>query len=118
MQYIFTLPGVRVFLSERVSQDSLEIFFGTQQQRGHTNENPNMRDFCHNTQALRVINTMCVDVARGNYWGKRMVDMDTHTHMTHNIYHDIYIDTHTCIHIHIYIYIYDHISGGFCTAVR
>ena len=34
IQYIFTVPGVKVFLSEKISQDPLEKFFGCQRQRG------------------------------------------------------------------------------------
>lgn len=41
-------------------QDPLEKFFGNQRQRGGTNENPTVKEFCKNIQALRVINgTMC-----------------------------------------------------------
>ena len=58
-KYLFTLPGVNTFLSEKLSQDPLEQFFGCQRQRGGTSENPNVAEFCKNTQALRVINTAC-----------------------------------------------------------
>lgn len=58
VQYIFTIPGVKYFLSERLTQDPLENFFGCQRQRGGTNENPNVNEFCKNTQALRVINSL------------------------------------------------------------
>ena len=70
---IFTIPGVTVFLSERLSQDPLEQFFGCQRQRGGTSENPNMAEFCKNTQALRVINSVCGDVSRGNCRGNKCV---------------------------------------------
>ena len=33
VQFIFTIPGVKFFLSERISQDPLENFFGCQRQR-------------------------------------------------------------------------------------
>ena len=65
----FTVPGVKAFLSERLSQDPLEKFFECQRQRGGTSENPNVSEFCKNTQALRVINSVCGDVARGNCRG-------------------------------------------------
>jgi len=32
VEYVFTLPDVSVFLSQRISQDPLENFFGCQQQ--------------------------------------------------------------------------------------
>ena len=54
------LVKVTAFLSERVSQDPLENFFGLQRQRGRVNENPNVAEFCKNTQTLRVINCSCL----------------------------------------------------------
>lgn len=55
VRYVFTLPGVKVFLSQRICQDPLEKFFGCQRQRGGTHDNPTVAEFCKNTQALRVI---------------------------------------------------------------
>ena len=45
VEYIFTIDGIKVFLSERLSQDPLENFFGCQRQRDTTNENPNVYSF-------------------------------------------------------------------------
>lgn len=59
VKFIFTLPGVNSFLSERLSQDPIEKFFGCQRQRGRSHENPNVHEFCKGTQALRVINNFC-----------------------------------------------------------
>ena len=42
--YIFSIPGVKVFLSEAVP-GSLELFFGCQRQRGGTHENPTVQEF-------------------------------------------------------------------------
>ena len=67
-RYVFTIPGVTVILSNRLCQDPLENFFGQQRQRGRTNENPNVRDFMKNTQALRIINNTCGNI-RGNCRG-------------------------------------------------
>ncbi len=71
MKYLFaSVPGVKFFLSEKISQDPLEKFFGMQRQRGATNENPNVHQACKNTQALRVINTTCKFVnVKGNTRG-------------------------------------------------
>ena len=69
VKYVFTLPGVKCFLSERIHQDPLEKLFGNQSQRGGMNENPNVKEFCQNTQTLRVINTVCKDVP-GNCRGR------------------------------------------------
>ena len=70
VEFIFTIPGVTVFLSNRICQDPLENFFGQQRQRGRVNENPNVSEFIKNTQALRVVNTACATV-RGNCRGAR-----------------------------------------------
>ena len=43
--YLFSIPGVKVFLSERLCQDPLEQFFGCQRQRGGTHENPTVQEF-------------------------------------------------------------------------
>jgi len=67
---------VKFFLSERISQDPLENFFGCQRQRGRTQENPNAQQFCKNTQALRVINSVCGNISKGNCRGRKQhVDM-------------------------------------------
>ena len=66
---MFTLPGVKVFFSQRLCQDPLEKFFGCQRQRGGTHENPNVQEFCKNSQALRVVNSFCHDVVKGKRKG-------------------------------------------------
>ena len=68
-QFLLTIPGVNSFLSERLSQDPLEKFFSCQRQRGRTGENPNVAEFCCNTQAIRVIDTVCANVSKGNCRG-------------------------------------------------
>ena len=75
VNYLFTLPGVKSFLSERISQDPLEKFFGLQRQRGRVNENPNVQEFCKNTQALRVINCSCLNTVKGNCRGSKRKEM-------------------------------------------
>ena len=65
------VPGVEVFLSERISQDPHEKFFGCQRQRGRVNENPTVTEFCKNTQKLRVINSVCLDSVKGNCRGEK-----------------------------------------------
>ena len=69
--YLFTIPGVTSFLSERLSQDPLEKYFGCQRQRGGTHENPTVQQFCKNSQALRVVNSVCGHVPRGNCRGRK-----------------------------------------------
>ena len=69
MRYLFTLPGVKSFLSERISQDPLEKFFGHHRQRGGVNENPNVAQFLKGNQALKVINSIDLDITKGNTRG-------------------------------------------------
>ncbi len=49
VKYIFTIPGVTSFLSERIQQDPLK---NRQQQRGRVNENPTFIQYLKNEQAL------------------------------------------------------------------
>ena len=66
VEYLFkNVPGVKLFLSNRICQDPLENFFGQQRQRGKCSDNPNASEFLKNTQALRVINSTC-SMVRGN----------------------------------------------------
>ena len=44
---------------------------GCQRQRCRTNENPNLYEFCKNTQVLRVINSVCGTVSKGNCRGNK-----------------------------------------------
>ena len=74
-QYLFTLPDVSIFLSNRLCQDPLEKFFGQQRKRGRANKNPNAVEFFRNTQALRVINTTCANI-KGNCRGSNRVDIN------------------------------------------
>ena len=71
VRYLFKVPGVKVFLSRRVCQDPLEKFFGCQRQRGGTHDNPTVKEFEQNTQALRVVNSFCREVAKGNCRGNK-----------------------------------------------
>ena len=50
-----SLPSKGVFLlSERLTQDPLEEFFGQQRARGGRSDNPDARTFLYNAQAIRV----------------------------------------------------------------
>ena len=64
VKYLFTIPDVKAFLSNKLCQDPLEKFFGQQRQRGRANENPNASEFLKNTQA----NGICRNV-KGNCRG-------------------------------------------------
>ena len=71
LEFIFKIPGVTSFLSEKQCQDRLEKFFGNQRQRGGTSDNPSVKEFCKNTQALRVINGTCLNIQKGNCRGNK-----------------------------------------------
>ena len=58
-------------LSERISQDPLENYFGQQRARGGRNENPNLQQCLHNAAAIRVQKSIATDPIRGNCSRKR-----------------------------------------------
>lgn len=68
---LIDLAGVNSFLSERLSQDPLEKYFGQQRQRGGVNENPTCDQFLKNNQALRVVSSIKVKLTNGNTRGSR-----------------------------------------------
>ena len=68
---LFSISGVKCFLSERICQDPLEKFFGCQRQRGGRHENPNVKRFIQNTQALTVADSFCRDFVKGNCRGRK-----------------------------------------------
>ena len=76
VHYLFTVPGVKSFLSQRLCQDPLENFFGCQRQRGGVHDNPNVLEFTKNTQALRVINHFCKGPVKGNCRGGHSESLD------------------------------------------
>ena len=67
-----------MFLSEKLSQDPLEKFFGCQRQSG-TNNNPTVAQFLKNTQNLRVVNSICLNEVTGNYKGskRKLYDLES-----------------------------------------
>lgn len=71
VKYLFTINGVKVFLSNRLCQDPLENFFGQQRQRGGVSDNPNSAEFLKNTQSLRIVNSMCRKAVKGNCRGRK-----------------------------------------------
>ena len=63
-----------MFFSRRLCQDPLEKFFGCQRQMGGTHDNPTVKEFQQNTQALRVVNSFCRDVIKGNCRGNKATE--------------------------------------------
>ena len=77
IKYLFTLRDVKSFLSEKIGHNLLEQFKGCQRQRGRSSDNPNVKEFCKNTQALRVVNSLCTN---GNCRDKKRASM-TESHL-------------------------------------
>ena len=69
--YLFTLPGVKILLSEHFSQDPLESFFGKQRQFGGGCDNPTISRFLTNTSSLRTQGSVSLNPVRGNSLRKR-----------------------------------------------
>ena len=59
------------FLSERLSQDPLENYFGQLRARGGRNENPTLQQCVHSANAIRVQKSQALDPVRGNSSRKR-----------------------------------------------
>ena len=72
----FKIPEIKFFFSQTLCQDPLENFFGCQRQMGGTNDNPTIQEFQKNTQALRVVNSLCRPVVKGNCRGNTEVIMN------------------------------------------
>ena len=76
VKFLFTIPGVTCFLSEKLCQDPLEKFFGCQRQHSGVYENPTVQEFCTNIQALHVVNSFCQNVSSSNCRGRGLDQMD------------------------------------------
>lgn len=76
IQALFKIPGVTYFLTEKLSQDPIEKFFGCQRQMGKTNDNPKVHEFMSNTQSLRVIDSINVHHITGNCRGNKRKHYD------------------------------------------
>lgn len=65
--------GSRFLLSERFTQDPVEAFFGKQRARGGRSDNPTVKRFLENTQAIRVSRSLALG---GSSNVKRSLDFD------------------------------------------
>ncbi len=79
---MFSDPGIKYFLSERIQQDPIEKYFGRQRQRGRVNENPTVAEYMKNEQALRVISSIKLNTTKGNTRGTN----ENHIKVTPNDY--------------------------------
>ena len=73
---LLKIEGATVFLSEKLSQDPLEKYFGIQRQQGQANENPSIAQVLKNSQSLRVINSIWVKDITGNCRGCKRKSYD------------------------------------------
>ncbi len=62
-------------LSEKISQDPIENYFGKQRARGGRNENPTLQQCVHNAAALRIQKSLALEPLRGNCRRKRLTLM-------------------------------------------
>ena len=69
VEYLFSIPGVKFLMNNRICQDPLKKFFGQQRQRNRVKENSNVSEFIKNTQALHVVNEFCHGIKKGNCRG-------------------------------------------------
>ena len=71
VNYMFTTyPGIEFFLTERLTQDPLESYFGLQRQMGGGSRAPNVNRFLTNTQSLRMHQQVAVPPRKGNVQAK------------------------------------------------
>ena len=70
------IDGVIAFLSEKLSQDSIENYFGRLRQHGTANENPTIAQVLKSSQNMQVINSIWVDKITGNCQGSKRKSND------------------------------------------
>ena len=63
---VLAIPGVKLFLSDKINQDPLEKFFGRLRQHGRANQNPTVAEALKSTQTLRVVDSVSVDDLTGS----------------------------------------------------
>ena len=77
IQYSLKLPGgIKYFLTEYVSQDCLEAFFGQQRMRGGRNDNPSVKSFLESTSSLRIQGSQSLKPFRGNCRRRKLCTED------------------------------------------
>ena len=71
--FLLALPDAKdqFLLSERLSQDPLENYFGCQRGRGGRNENPSVGSTLDSAQSIRVQRSLALKPVRGNCGRKR-----------------------------------------------
>lgn len=77
-RYLLTRPGneTLALLSERLSQDPLENYFGMQRARGRRCDNPTLQESLQNAVAIRAQRSLELDRVQGNCRRKRRLFPD------------------------------------------
>ena len=72
-RYLLSWPGREnlFFLSERITQDPLENYFGMQRARGRRCDNPSLKECLQNAVAIRAQRSLDLDDVQGNCRRKR-----------------------------------------------
>ena len=77
-KYLLTQPGIKFLLSERFSEDPVELFLGKQRAQSGYNDIPTVQQFLRNTVSLRIQGTVATDPTRRNHrMGSRFKDDTT-----------------------------------------
>ena len=63
-------------LTEHLTQDCLEAFFGQQRMKGGRNDNPSVKSFIENTASLRLQGSQALKPFRGNTMRKRALSTE------------------------------------------
>lgn len=72
-RYLLSQPGAEglFLLSERITQDPLENYFGKQRSRGRRCDNPNLKECLQNSVTIRAQKSLELDRVQGNCRRKR-----------------------------------------------
>ena len=63
---VLAIPGVKLFITDKINQDPLEKVFGRLYQHGRANQNPTVAEALKSTQTLRVVDSVWVDDLAGS----------------------------------------------------
>ena len=75
-RYLLGLDSSSFLLSERITQDPLEHYFGKHRGCGGRNEHPSLDQCIKNAPALRMQKSFVLDQVRGNCRRKRLLSKD------------------------------------------
>ena len=79
--------GMKYVLTEKFSQDSLELYFGLQRACGHRSDNPTLTQFGYNDNAIRIKGTLSTPNIQGNTKGGQK----NRKYAWYNVDDDIYL---------------------------